>query len=154
MELWGGVHSLLKRRLRRNPVAAYNFLKNKYRTGGAKLLGCTDKFRRSCGHRLKVGRWGFDIRGKVCLKRVVQCWRRLHRKAAEFPSSATLKGLGKKVYGPEVVLAAVLQVEGWARWQCWFIPINTSILWILSVLVNCQANRCHELCVFCRNVSC
>lgn len=49
-------------------MAAYNLLEDKYKTDGTKLLGWTDKFRCGCGHRQKLGRWSFGMRGKVCLK--------------------------------------------------------------------------------------
>jgi len=87
-----GLFSLEKRRLQRDLIVAFQYLKRGYKKEGDRL------FSRLCGNRtrentfkLKEGRCRLDIRNKFLRIRVLRHWNRLPREAVEAPSLETLK---------------------------------------------------------------
>ena len=87
-----GLFSLEKRRLQRDLIAAFQYLKGAYRKDGE------GHFTRECGDRtrdnsfkLKEGRFRSDIRKKFFAVRVVRHWTRLPREVVDAPSLKVFK---------------------------------------------------------------
>ncbi|KAK4816266.1 LOW QUALITY PROTEIN: hypothetical protein QYF61_014338 [Mycteria americana] len=87
-----GLFSLEKRRLWRNLIATFQYLKGAYRKDGEGhfIRECSDRTRGN-GFKLKEGRFKLDIRKKFFTVRVVRHWNRLPREAVDVPSLEMFK---------------------------------------------------------------
>ena len=94
--LWGkaetGLFSLEKRRLQRDLLAAFQYLKAAYRKDGENIFSraCCNKARGK-GFKLREGRFRLDVRKKFFTIRVVKHWNRLSREVLEAPPLETFK---------------------------------------------------------------
>jgi len=87
-----GLFSVEKRRLRRDLIAAFQYLKGAYRKDGEGLFTrvCSDSTRGN-SFNLKEGRYTLDIRKKFFTMRVVKHWHRLPREGVDAPSLEVFK---------------------------------------------------------------
>jgi len=87
-----GLFSLEKRRLQRDLIEAFQFLKGAYKKYGDGLFSrpCCDKTRGN-GFKLEGGRFRLDIRKKLFTMRVMKHWHRLPREVVDAPSLETFK---------------------------------------------------------------
>jgi len=84
--------SLEKRRLRRDLIAAFQYLKRPYKKAGEGLLTMAWSERtRGNGLKLKEGRFRLDIRKKFFTVWVMRHWNRLPREAVAAPSLEVFK---------------------------------------------------------------
>jgi len=87
-----GLFSPEKKRLQRDLIVGFQYLKGAYKKEEDKLFSraCCDRTR---GNRLKLedGRFSLDIRKKFFMKRVVKHWNRLPREVVDSPSLETFK---------------------------------------------------------------
>jgi len=87
---WGSWEfSLEKRRLHRDHLAAFHYIKGAYRKDGEGLFTrvCSDRTRGN-GFKLKEGRFRLDTRKKFFTMRVVRHWNRFPREGVDAPSLA------------------------------------------------------------------
>ena len=113
-----GLCSLEKKRLWRQLVVAFQYLKGSYRKEGDRLFSraCGDRIRGN-GFKFKEGRFRLDIRKKSFTVRVVRHWKRLPRDVVDAPSLQTFKvrldqALGNLAY---LLCPCALQ-RSWTRW--------------------------------------
>ncbi|PKU46247.1 hypothetical protein llap_3471 [Limosa lapponica baueri] len=87
-----GLFHLEKRRLRGDPIAAFQHLKEAHRRDGEGqfIRECSNKMRGN-GFKLKEGRFRLDIRKKFFSVRVVRHWNRLPREVVDAPSLEVFK---------------------------------------------------------------
>ena len=84
--------SLEKRRLWGDLFPAFQYLRGLYKHEGDQLFARidSDSTRRN-GFKLKEGRFGLDVRGKLFTERVVRCWNALPRDLVDAPSLEVFK---------------------------------------------------------------
>jgi len=87
-----GLFSQEKRRLWRDLIAAFQYMKGSYKKDGDKLFSrsCCDRTRGS-DFKLREGKFRLHIRKKFCTVRVMRHWNRLPGEVVDAPPLETFK---------------------------------------------------------------
>ena len=108
-----GLFSLEKRRLWRDLIVAFQYLKGAYKQEGEQLFTRVDSDRtRGNGFKLRQGRFRLDMRRKFFTQKAVKHWNRLPKETVDAPSLEAFKvrldvALGSLVWWLETLHIAV-----------------------------------------------
>ena len=87
-----GLFNLEKRRLQGDLLTAFQYLEEVYKQEGNQVSVWIDSGKkRENGFKIKEGRFRLDVSGKFLTERLVRCWNRLPREAADTLSLEVFK---------------------------------------------------------------
>ena len=87
-----GLFNLEKRRLQGDLLTAFQYLEEVYKQEGNQVFVWIDSGKkRENGFKIKEGRFRLDVSGKFLTERLVRCWSRLPREAADTLSLEVFK---------------------------------------------------------------
>ena len=128
-----GLFSLEKRKLQRDIIVAFQYLKGAYKQEGEQLFTRVDSDRtRGNGFQLGQERFRLDIRRKIFTQRAVTHWNRLPKEVVDAPSLEAFKARLDVALGSLVWWLTTLHVAGGWNWMIivvLFNPGHSMILW-------------------------